>query len=419
MKSLHYFSILIFLLVFGSLFVGASVVKREVLNERSFPSNLDWRDMHGRSWVPEHDISQNGIGTCWAFASVAALESQYMLTRLNTPSINLAELYLIEYCAECWADGAGCPVHGGNMEEAAWFMASEYIARESSDCYPYSDLVGNENDCWFEGGEYNCGTAVPPIDGPVVFSLSGLSDPQKLDKIKEVLWIYGPVAAVFQGGSYSEHGMLIYGYDSSTSQLLVRDSADDQSDFHTTSQMPSDLLALLYYDAVGCQNDDMDDYCWWGIAAFHSGIPKPDSCDDLGCDRDIPDCDDDDYNEHGCEFMCGNGICEPWEACYVGQPNGGCFQDCYRSNGRSYACCGDGIFDEGEDCTWCPQDVPGGCPECSDRIDNDGDGFVDYEGYLFFGADSGCNSFFDNKEKSKPKIKEYFMSHHMNDDLLI
>jgi len=411
------FLFFIFALLFVSLFGTVSFAK----SDRDFFDSIVWDNMHGRSWIPEHYTDQNGIGTCWAFSTMATLESQYLLTRVNVNSIDLAELYLIENCEECWEGPLGCAYSGGNSIFAAEFLTSSLSYREESDCYPYSNLIGTDINCWIVGGDYSCGSSAPRIDDYDYFSLWGLNYYEGMDLIRKVLWIYGPVEASYPIGD-AFHSVLIYGYDESSpnGRLFVKDSArlEYGQNFYETDALPINLIALKYQYSGDCQNEDGDDYCFWGIAAFHSGLEKPSSCDDLGCSREIPDCDDNNYWLHGCEFSCGNAVCEPWESCYVGEPNGGCFQDCYRSGGRDYACCGNGIFEEGEDCSWCPQDIPNGCPECSDRIDNDGDGLIDYQGYLGFGRDFGCSGFGDNREKSKPKERERFMAHHIGDEFL-
>jgi len=100
----------------------------------ALPASLDWRN-HGGNWVsPIKD--QDECGSCWAFAGVAALESQYALQQ-NTPGsfLDLSEQILVA-CA--WGNG-GCS--GGYMDITADFLKTEGTSLET--CYPYAAVNGN------------------------------------------------------------------------------------------------------------------------------------------------------------------------------------------------------------------------------------------------------------------------------------
>ena len=60
----------------------------------ALPSHIDWRDNGGNYVTPIRD--QKSCGSCWAFATTAALESATLIT-LGTPGVdlNLAEQMLV------------------------------------------------------------------------------------------------------------------------------------------------------------------------------------------------------------------------------------------------------------------------------------------------------------------------------------
>tara|TARA_Y100000034_G_C6906119_1_gene420527 strand:+ start:1193 stop:2440 length:1248 start_codon:yes stop_codon:yes gene_type:complete len=399
MKKENISLILVLVVLFSFPFVNAE-----------YPESMSWRDRHGHSWVSEHLVSQGVFGTCWAFSSIAALESQYM-TAFCRPDddIDLAELHLLTCCEDCWNGPSQCRIDGGNPYYAiTQFLTSNNIAKETSYCYPYSDLSGTPNDCFFPSCSEDNYCSKISVAQKFVFEDSTINS---LEMIKNGLFIYGALGGTFDYTG-EDHSMLIYGYNENN-ELLVKDSGSDPAQFRTENNMPKRIFAPLYVppsSAIDCQNEDGDAYCWWSIAAFHSGVEKPNSCNGLGCGRNVPDADDSLFCESiwptgesnggcGLEIMCGDGTCQSWEACFMGEANGGCFNDCYRPGGRDgYACCGNGIYEDGEDCSWCPQDVEGGCPECSDGIDNDGDGFIDFMGYLNYDKDVDCTDFYDNNE---------------------
>ncbi len=97
------------------------------------PSHLDWRNNSGNYVTPIRD--QRSCGSCWAFATTAALESATLIT-LGTPGvdINLAEQILVS------CSGAGS-CGGGYTSYASDYFQDTGLPLES--CYPYTGTNGN------------------------------------------------------------------------------------------------------------------------------------------------------------------------------------------------------------------------------------------------------------------------------------
>lgn len=53
----------------------------------SYPSSLDWRNKDGNDWISSIK-DQGSCGSCWAFSSVAVVESRAKI-ELNKPSYNI------------------------------------------------------------------------------------------------------------------------------------------------------------------------------------------------------------------------------------------------------------------------------------------------------------------------------------------
>lgn len=94
----------------------------------SLPGYFDWRDVNGKNFVtPVRD--QGNCGSCWAFATTAALEA-LTLIGLNTPNVDLD---LSEQALVSCAPYSSCD--GGYITQAAEHIMKQEIPVET--CYPY------------------------------------------------------------------------------------------------------------------------------------------------------------------------------------------------------------------------------------------------------------------------------------------
>ena len=188
----------------------------------SLPSSLDWRNNGGNFVTPVKNQGQ--CGSCWAFATTAALES-YTLIQNHTPNTNLdlSEQVLIS------CSGAGS-CDGGYIHKASDFIRDTGLPLES--CYPYTATNGycanacpNWQSSTYKIGEWQWVTTGQPA----------------LDAIKNALFTYGPLVTYmevyddfnyYKGGIYSYtgggyqggHAVTIVGYDDSGQYFIVKNS---------------------------------------------------------------------------------------------------------------------------------------------------------------------------------------------------
>lgn len=193
---------------------GTEMDRVDTLDESlaDLPESFDWRANGGYFVTPVKN--QGNCGSCWAFATAAALES-YNLIRNNTPGFddNRAEEILLS------CSGAGS-CNGGYVHTASSYIRDTGLPPESY--FPYTasssdDTCGNALPGW---EEFTSG-----IDSWIYITTTSAS----VDLIKAALYTYGPLVTTldvyndfysYKGGVYEYttggylggHAVLLVGY---------------------------------------------------------------------------------------------------------------------------------------------------------------------------------------------------------------
>jgi C1A family cysteine protease len=107
--------------------------KKNYTTRDELPPFLDWRNNNGNFVTPVKD--QGNCGSCWAFSTIAALESQLMISTGQSPDLSEQ---IVMSCS-----GAGS-CEGGSLTAASDFFKNVGVASES--CYPYTETDGNYAD---------------------------------------------------------------------------------------------------------------------------------------------------------------------------------------------------------------------------------------------------------------------------------
>ncbi len=185
--------------------------------------SLDWRNYGGNNYVTPVR-NQGNCGSCWAFATTAALESFWLISH-NTPNtdVNLAEQVLVS-CA-----GAGS-CGGGYIDRASNYVRDTGLPPESY--YPYTQTNGV------------CSSALPGWQ-QVTDKTQGwgwvTTSSVTVDALKNALATYGPLITTMEvyndffyytGGVYhytsgslaGGHAVLLVGYDDNAQAFIVKNS---------------------------------------------------------------------------------------------------------------------------------------------------------------------------------------------------
>ncbi|CAL2035317.1 unnamed protein product [Caenorhabditis brenneri] len=108
---------------------------RNIIKNVQRPDYIDWRNVGKVMSVKD----QGQCGSCWAFATVAAVESQYAIRKGTLWSLSEQEL------VDC--DGASYGCGGGFLTSALGFILGNGL--ETEDDYPYS--ATKHDQCWING----------------------------------------------------------------------------------------------------------------------------------------------------------------------------------------------------------------------------------------------------------------------------
>ncbi len=189
------------------------------------PVVVDWRNVGGISYVSPVK-NQGGCGSCWAFATTAGLESQYMMGTGGMP-IDLSEQILVS------CSGAGT-CSGGSPSSASSYIRDTGLPAES--CFRYTatnDSCSNACAGWFTGDE--------PRHRITGWHIAKTGTGLTVDDLKNAIYSYGPVIATmyvyndffsYRSGVYTyttgayagAHAVLAVGYDDVQQAFIVKNS---------------------------------------------------------------------------------------------------------------------------------------------------------------------------------------------------
>jgi C1A family cysteine protease len=182
---------------------------------------LDWRNVEGTAYVSPVK-NQGSCGSCWAFSTVAGLESQAMISTGGLP-IDLSEQALIS----CGSVGT---CSGGSVAIASNFLRDVGVPVES--CFKYTatnNVCTNACLNWQDGAQR--------ITGWHRASTAKIT----VDDMKNALYSYGPIIASmsvyndfysYRSGVYSystgdylgAHAVLVVGFDDVQQAFIVKNS---------------------------------------------------------------------------------------------------------------------------------------------------------------------------------------------------
>jgi hypothetical protein len=195
----------------------------------TLPASLDWRNYTRGDLPPGSYVTavrdQGSCGSCWAFATAAALESSVLLVnRTPNQQYNFSEQVLVS------CSGAGT-CGGGYIGSASNYIRDWGLPVES--CFPYT---ATNNSC-----SNACSTYQADTWAITSWHYAGNTTAPSVDTIKNALNTYGPLVTTFdvyddffsyRSGVYQYakgtlaggHAVLIVGYDDTLQCFICKNS---------------------------------------------------------------------------------------------------------------------------------------------------------------------------------------------------
>ena len=191
----------------------------KLLSAAALPSAFDWRNHNGRNFISAVKY-QGSCGSCFAFVTVAALESKLLIG--EKPDLDLSEQIVLSL------SGAG-DCSGGFISRASEFLKN--IGDTIESCWPYQaadEPVTSVCEGWEENTyRFFKWNWVYPVNDP--------------ETLKRIIYFQGPAVALFKaftdlyyykGGIYTHeygefegyHAVLLVGWDDTIGAFIGKNS---------------------------------------------------------------------------------------------------------------------------------------------------------------------------------------------------
>ena len=232
---------------------GFFQVGESTSNTRTTPSlyvdHFDWRNRHGKNWVTSVK-DQGESNYCFAFSTVACLESMYMLYFNDSTSIDLSDQEAA-VCSHLPTDSVYSK--GGYEDKVLEYMRALGVCDEAS--YRFQDIASLDQICLSD--------SISPQETVRIYSHKYIyTDRIYDDSIKHRLIHCGPLISGYHWrdshNNYNGHSMLLVGYDTISQNDIVR--LHTQYGLQPPNPVTNNLIGKTYWIFKNSWGPDGDTY---------------------------------------------------------------------------------------------------------------------------------------------------------------
>lgn len=290
--------------------INTSPEVQSSMRSNSYVSDFDWRNRHGKNWITS--VKQQHSNTCWDFASVATIESNFNIyfNQVFEDSItnNLSEQELVS-CIDNDGKTIYQRLHdGGFASVALGYVKRNGIVRE--ECFPWSGEVPCDNKCRNPQEQVSFSSSRILFEHTITYT----SSDSIVDTLKKAIIKSPIVVSRFRpGGGGIGHTVSCVGFHQiqmgdtlcnsfSNPYLIVVDSTNSslvgltswiiknswgstwgengfarmafEGTRYTFFELLGPYTSLVYSDTDRCVTDeDMDGYYTWGSGTKPTNLP--------------------------------------------------------------------------------------------------------------------------------------------------
>ncbi len=278
----------------GGIFVSPGYNPQNNVNDL-YVKEVDWRNRHGKNWITS--IKDQCYNTCWAFSSIAMVESYINLYYNKIINMDLSEQDLIS----CATPDTYNPIkQPWSVSQALNYIKGNGVVKE--DCFPYKCLDNCDNKCKNPNekiridnykilsmdsentGMFKSYLLKKPIGLDLYYGKAGhsvnLIGYKKIMEGDSVLvdmsqkeWVkfekgnplIGATAWITKDSNSANWGQQGYGY------IIIGSWSNSMRIYSIEGKIHS----LNYSDSdISCEDNDGDGYYFWGIGDKPSSLPS-------------------------------------------------------------------------------------------------------------------------------------------------
>ncbi|MFH1310842.1 MAG: C1 family peptidase [Nanoarchaeota archaeon] len=285
------------------------------------PDSWDWRNVHGENWLTSIK-NQGSAGTCWAFATIGAIESQINVYNNQHVDTDLSEQQLVDCISEttlpigmsfgvypecsgdnmCYPGYTSCVISQHGISDEA---CDPYVQRDINPDYCNTEYICSDwqNRIWknsdFHDYKFMSSFGTPTCPKQTI-------DPSE-EEFKKLLIEKGPLFSDIKSWN---HAMVLVGYNGRSDWKTIQNCSFDQL-CNATKECMNKVCSNLGASMNVCVDTYLEDWNYSGVYTYF--------CQELSPGNNEWTINWDYYSPCGINEMCINNQCQPKQPLIEGE----------------------------------------------------------------------------------------------------